>query len=95
LPGQAVGGALLGMHVFQNYETFYNALNRDKVSADNYTATSKMQANHYSDGHLRYNTVFENGSPWYNRKILLTNANANALGLRFDAVTRLSQRGST
>jgi hypothetical protein len=81
LPGQAVGGALPGMQAFQSYETFYNALNRDKISADDYTATSKLQAHRYSDGYLRYNAIFENGSTWYNRKISLTNANAKALGM--------------
>ena len=81
LPGKAVGGALPGMQAYQSYEGFYNAIQQDRTSADDYTAARNLQANRYSDGHLRYEGMFETGNTWYNKNITVTNANAKALGL--------------
>jgi hypothetical protein len=81
LPGKAVGGALPAMQAFQNYGTFHSALNQDKKSADDSTATSNLHANRNSNGYLGYNARLEQGSDWYNQKVSLTNANAKALGL--------------
>ncbi|MEL6552095.1 MAG: NF038122 family metalloprotease [Cyanobacteria bacterium J06621_11] len=81
LPGKAVGGALPGMQAYQSYEGFYDAIQQDRTSASDYTAASHLQANRYSDGHLRYEGMFESGSTWHNKNITLTNANAKALGL--------------
>ncbi|MFK8182313.1 MAG: NF038122 family metalloprotease [Phormidesmis sp.] len=81
LPDKVVGGALPGMQAFQSYEGFYNSLHADRTSADDYTATQNLQTHRYSDGHLRYEAIFEQGNTWYNKNIALTNANAKALGL--------------
>lgn len=81
LPGNAVGGALPGMKADQSYEGFYNAVQQDRSSAADYTAANNLQAKRYSDGYLRYEGMFENGSKWYNRKVSVTRANAKALGM--------------
>jgi hypothetical protein len=81
LPGNAVGGALPGMQAFQGYDKFYHALNNDKLSADDYTATSNLYIRNQGDTYLRYSASLENGSAWNGTKVSLTNANAKALGL--------------
>ena len=75
LPENVVGGAIPGFINDQDYQLFYNALNADKTSQNDITATSNIDALEYDArvGNLTLRDI---------DKIDITRANAKAVGLR-------------